>query len=176
MVLRDNLHSKVIFKHIDVRIPTDGFHQPALNLGASVVGVVKDSEFRVSAFAMKVELAAVGAVEVDAPFHKFGNLRRRIAHHLLHGLAVAQMVAGNHCVFNVFLEIVNLQIGDRCNAALCFGSVGFGQSCLANHCHAAFACVGHFQRVTHSGHARTNYQEIVSLYHFCKFDNGGKNN
>ena len=85
-------------------------HQSALNLEARVVGMVQDAELGVTALAVEVKLAALLLVEVHAPLHQVLDALRGIPHHLLHGCGVADVVARNHGVLNVFLEVVHLQV------------------------------------------------------------------
>ena len=64
-----------------------------------------------SALAVQVEGAVFFLVEVDAPLYQFLYLAGCVAHHLLHSSAVADVVAGYHGVFDVFVEVVHGQVG-----------------------------------------------------------------
>ena len=119
VVLSDDFHSEVILLHSDIGTGAHSSHQSALNLGARIVGMVKNAELRVAAFAMQVESAIVLAVEVDSPLHQLLYLFRRFAHHLFHCSAIRDVVACNHGVLNMFLEIIDGQIRYRGYAALC---------------------------------------------------------
>ena len=110
MMLCDNLHSKVVLLNVDVWASTHGSHQSTLNLGTRIVGVVQNTELRVAALTVQVELAVFLTVEVDTPFHKLFNLFGGIAHNLLNGTTVADKVAGNHSVLYMLVEIVNCKI------------------------------------------------------------------
>ena len=52
MVLRDDLYGKMVLQHFDIRISPYGFHQSALYLRTRVVGVVQNTELRVTTFAV----------------------------------------------------------------------------------------------------------------------------
>ena len=169
VVLRDNLHREMVFLHSDVGAGAYGSHQPALYLGSRVVGMVQDAELRVSAFAMQVEVAIILAVEVHAPLNQFANLLGRVAHHLLNGLSVADIVARNHGVFNVFLEVIDSQVGDRGDAALGKLGVGFVECRLTDDAHSSFLCPCYFQGIAHTGHSRTDDEEIVFVNHKLLF-------
>ena len=174
VVLRDNLHREVMLLHLNVRTCPDRLHQPALNLGARVVGVVQNAELRVAALAVQVERAVLLAVEVHAPFNQFPNLLRRHAHHLLHCRAVRDVVAGNHRVLDVLVEVVHLQVRHTRHAALRERRVRLVQRRLANHTNLAFLGASHLQRVTHASHARADNQEIVLVYHWFFMLNDAK--
>jgi hypothetical protein len=135
VVLSNNLHSKVVFLDVDVRTGPDGFHQTTLYLSSRVVGMVKDAELGVTAFPVQVELSVILAVKVDTPLYELLYLLRSHAYHLLYGLPVTDVVAGYHRVLYVLVEVVNLQVGHRCHAALCKRGVGLVETCFANYTH-----------------------------------------
>ena len=110
VVLSDNLHGEVVLLDVDVRTVAHSLHQSALYFGTRVVCMVQNTELRVSALAVQVELAVFLAVEVDTPIHKFHYLFGRIAHYLFYGLAVADIVTRNHSVLYVLVEIVDCEI------------------------------------------------------------------
>ena len=87
--------------------------------------MVQDAELRVAALAVQVEFAVLLTVEVDPPLHQFLNLCRGVAHHLLHGGTVADVVARYHRVVDVLVEVVNSQVGHAGYAALGKRRVGF---------------------------------------------------
>ena len=165
MVLRDDFYGKMVLLDFNVWTSTDCFHQSALNLSTGIVGMVQDAEFRVSALAVQVELTILLAVEIHAPLYQFLDLLRSLAHHLLNGLAVADVVAGNHRVFNVLVEIVKLQIGHTGHTTLGKRRVGFVESGLTDDAYLALLGTGYLQGVTHTGHASSDNQEIVLVYH-----------
>ncbi len=165
MVLGNDFNGEVVLPDVDVRARPDGLHQSALYLGTGVVGVVQYAELRVAALAVQVEVAALLAVEVDAPADQLLNLCRGVSDHLLHGGTVGDVVAGNDGVGNVLVKGVYLQVGHRRHAALCERGVGLVQSGLANHTHAALLGTGHLQRVAHTGHACSYDEEIVLVNH-----------
>ena len=69
MVLCDNLDGKVILLDVDVGIVAHGFHEAALYLGSSVVGMVEDAKLAVATLSMEVELTVLLLIEVDTPLH-----------------------------------------------------------------------------------------------------------
>ena len=110
MVLGDDLHGEVVLHDVDVGIVLHGLHQSALNLGTRVVGMVEDAELGVSALTVQVEGAVVFLVEVHAPLHELLYLLGCHAHHLLHGLAVGDVVAGDDGVGDMLVEGVYLHV------------------------------------------------------------------
>ena len=52
MMLRDDLYGKEVLEYCDIRVLFYCFYQTLLNLGARIIFVMKDTEFRVSAFFM----------------------------------------------------------------------------------------------------------------------------
>ncbi len=131
VVLGDDFDGEVVFVDVDVGVGADGFDERVLYLEAGVVGVVEYAKLGVSAFAVEVEGAVIVFVEVYAPAYEFVDLRGSVAHDFLDGLRVAEPVAGHHCVVDMFVEVVDLEVGDGCYAALCEGGVGFVESGLA---------------------------------------------
>ena len=89
MMLRDDFYGKPILHNVDVRMTLDGAYQAFLNLRSRVVGVVEYAKFRVSTFAVQVEIAVLFLVEVYAPVDELSYLRRRFAHYLFYRRAVA---------------------------------------------------------------------------------------
>ena len=104
MVLGDNLYSKMILFDVDVGIVSHGFHQSALDLGTRIVGMMEDAELGVTALAVQVEGAIFRLVEVHPPFHQFLDLSGGVAYHLLHRLAVGDVVSSDDSVGNVLVE------------------------------------------------------------------------
>ena len=134
----------------------DGFDKSALNLETRIVGMVEDAKFRVTSFAVQVELAILLAVEVDAPLHQAADAFGPARHHLLYGAAVADVVAGNEGVGDMLLEVVHFEVGNRCHAALGLGRISLFDIGLAHQGHSASAALGDLQGITHSGHAGTD--------------------
>ena len=130
---------------------------------ARIVLVVQDAEFRVPALAVQVKTAVFLLVEVDAPMDKLLDLGGGVAHHFLHGGAVADPVARYHGVLDVLLEVVHGQVGHRGDASLCEVCIGLLHACLADEGHRTF--MRHFQRETHPGYARADDEEIELSYH-----------
>ena len=110
MMLCDNLYSKVIFLYVNLRCVAHGCHKSSLYLGSRVVSVVKNTELRVSAFAVKVKFSVFLLVKVHAPFNELFYLFRCISDNLLHSFAVTDIVACNHGVFNVLFKVVHLEV------------------------------------------------------------------
>ena len=165
MVLGDDLDGKVILLDVDIGILAHGFHEATLDLGTSVVGMVEDAELGVSTFTMKVKRAVFLLVEVDAPLHKLLDLLGGLAHHLFDGGTVGDIVARNHCVLDVLLEVVELEIRDTGHATLGKRGVGLVERRLTDHAYLALACSGHFEGVTHAGHACSYHEEIILVNH-----------
>ena len=118
MVLGDNLHGEVVLLDLDIGMVAHSLHQSALDLCARIVGMMQDTELRVSAFSVQVEVAILLFVEVDAPVHELSDLLRSVSDHLLHCFAVADIVACYQGVGNMLVEVVHLHIGHRGDTAL----------------------------------------------------------
>ena len=88
-MLRDDFYGKPILHNVDVRMTLDCAYQALLNLRSRIVGVVEYAKFRVSTFAVQVEIAVLFLVEVYAPVDELSYLRRRFAHYLFYRRAVA---------------------------------------------------------------------------------------
>ena len=67
MMLGQYFNGKLVFDHLDVRMPLHGFDQAILYFSSRIVFVVKDTEFRVSPFAVQVKFAFLIFVEVHSP-------------------------------------------------------------------------------------------------------------
>ena len=167
MMLCDDFHRKMIFEHCDVGMVAHSFNQPTLYLKAGVICMVQDAEFRMSAFTMKVEVAIVLLIKINAPFYETLDAFRSTFHHLLHSPTVRNVVAGNHGVLDMLLKIINFKIRDRSYATLSLGRIGLLNGGFAHEGHLSFARGGHLEGVTHSGHTGTNYQKIKFAYHLC---------
>ena len=138
MVLRDDLHGVMVLHDFDVAVSAARLDESALNLEPRVVGMVEDSELRVSAFTVKVEGAVGLLVEVHAPLHQSAYAIGPTLHHLFHSLRVGDEVAGNHGVFNVLLKGIDLEVRHTRHAALRLRRIGLVDGSLANQCHLAF--------------------------------------
>ena len=110
VMLSYDFNGKIALKHFDVLVSSHSFHQSSLNLRTCVVSMMKNTEFRVSTLAMQVECTILFLVEVHSPLHQVANSFRRLSDYLSHSLRVGDVVAGNHCVFNVFFKIVNQKV------------------------------------------------------------------
>ena len=89
MMLRDDLYGKMVLQYLDIGVVTYRFHQSALDLGTGVIGMVQDTELRVTSFAVQVKLSVLFLVEVNAPVDQFLYAFWCIANHLLYGCRVA---------------------------------------------------------------------------------------
>ena len=165
MMLRYNLHGKVVFLYLYIGIAAHGVHQSALYLGSGIVGMVQYAELRVPAFTVQVERTVGLTVEVHSPLHQFGYLSGSVSHHLFHCTAVAYVVAGNHRVFDVLVEIVDFCVCHRGNASLCKICVGLIERGLAYYTHLTFMRSCNFQGVTHTGNSCADNQKVVFKYH-----------
>ncbi len=145
------LDCKMMFENIDVFICSDSLDERFLNFEAGVVGMVEDTEFRMAALAVKIKSSVGLLVELDTPIYQLAYLRRSFGHHLADGLGVAEPVAGNHGVVDMFFEVVNFEICDRGHASLSESRVGFVKSGLADECHAPFR--RYFQGKAHACYA-----------------------
>ena len=160
MVLGDDLHSEVVLLDDDIGIASYSLHQSTLYLCTCVIGMVEDTELGVPALAMEVEGAIFFLVEVHAPIDEFPYLLGSLAHHLLYSLTVGDVVAGNHRVLDMLVEIVEFKVSDTGHAALCKRGVGLVESCLTDHTHFAFLGARHLQSVAHTSHSCTNHEVI----------------
>ena len=117
--------------------------------------MVQDAEFGMPSFAVKVELAVLLLVEVHAPVDEFLDLGRCTPYDHLHGFAVVDPVAGNHCIFNMLVEIIYQQVCYRSNASLREIGVRFLQLCLADD--GYFPFIGYLQCEAHAGDTGTDH-------------------
>ena len=123
MMLGYNLDGKVIFENFYILVGTNGVHQSALNLRTCIIGMMKNTKFRMSSLAMQIELSVFFLVEMYSPLNQLSNLRRCILHYLLDGSPVANVIASHHCVFNMLFKIIYQKICYRSNASLRLGGV-----------------------------------------------------
>ena len=114
---------------------------------------------------MEVKFAVLVAVEVHAPLDEVGDALGCIAHHLLHGGRIADVVSCDHGVVDVLFEVIHFEVGDAGDAALCLVGVGLVDGGLADECYFAFAALCDLQCITHSGHARADDEEVEFAYH-----------
>ena len=155
MVLRQDFDGEVVLEDFNIGVCLNGTDKAVLYFCARIIFMVQDAEFRMSAFAMEVEISIRILVEIHTPTDQFLNLLRRVPNDLLHGGAVAQPISGNHRVFDMLVEVIYNQVRDRSDAALCEIGVRLFQSGLAHEGDASF--VRHLQGKTHSGDAGTYY-------------------
>ena len=106
MMLGDDLYCKMIFFDFYGGVFAYGLHQSSLNFRPGIIRMVQYSEFRMSPFAVQVEFSTLFFVEVHAPVHKFTYLCRSVSYHLFHSFSVADEITGNHCVLNMFVEVI----------------------------------------------------------------------
>ena len=122
----------MVFEHCDVRVVLHRFHQSALYFKARVVRVVQDAELRVSAFSVQVVVSIGLLVEVDAPFHEASYAVGCIFHHLPYRLRVGDIVAGHQRVLDMFVKVVDIQVGNCGDTPLGLGRVGFLKRCFTH--------------------------------------------
>ena len=107
MVLSDDLHSEVILLDIDVGIAPHCCHQTALYLGSRIISMVQNTKLRMTTLTMQVEETVLLLIKVDTPLHQFLNLRWSHSHHLLYSSWVRDIVASNHRILNMLLEVIH---------------------------------------------------------------------
>lgn len=69
-MLRDNLHSIVIFKHRDMRVSPHSLHQSTLNLKPCIISVMKYAKVTMSSLTMKVVCSVMALIEVNTPVNE----------------------------------------------------------------------------------------------------------
>ena len=166
VVLGDDLHGKVVFQYRYVLVLAHGLHQSALYFKACIVGMMQDTEFRVSALSVQVKLSVFLLVEVHTPLYQVLDSSRSSLHHLLHGSWVGNVVTGYHGVLNVLVKVVHQQVCHRGYAALCLRGVRLLKRCFTHKGHLALAALAHFQCVAHACHAPSDNEKIKFLNHF----------
>ena len=164
VVLGDDIDGELVFLELDVGVVVDGLQQSALYLGTSVVFVVQDTELGVPSLAVQVETAAAFFVEVDAIAHQLVYALGGFADGHLHHIAVADAVAGNQGVFDMFVETVGV-VHHGGDAALCIFCRPFRGFSLGED--AYFAVGGHFEGKTQSCNAGTDNQKVYFVTHSC---------
>ncbi len=161
-----NLYGEMVFVDINARIASDSFYKALLDFIAGVVGMVENTEFRMPPFTVKVECAIILFVEIHPPLNQLTNLPRSLCHHLPDSFRVGEVVTRHHGVVDMFVEVIDFKVCDRCHPALRQCRIRFIKGCFANQRHTAFFC--HFQRETHSGYSGTYYKKIIFLCHGCR--------
>jgi len=151
MVLGDDLNGKVILLDVDVGAGTHGLHQPPLYLCARIIGMVQDTELRVASLTVKGEVTLLVLVEVDSP--------------LLHSLAIADVIARNHRVLDVLVEVVQLQVCHTGHTSLRKRGVRLVEGSLTDQTHTTFLLTRHLQGIAHTGHTSTDNEEIILVNH-----------
>ena len=120
-----------------------------VDFSSCIVFVVQDTELGMASFFVEVEFSILFFIKIHSPFYQFLDLCRCFSHYFFYSRAVTDPIAGNHRVFNVFLEIVYFQVGNRCYTSLSKIGIGFFQSCFTNQ--GDFTFVSYFQCEAHSG-------------------------
>ena len=110
MVLGDEVDGELVFFQLDIGVVVDCLQESAFDFGTGIILVVQDAELGVSALTVQVEGAVVFLVEVHAPLHELLYLLGCHAHHLFHGLAVGDVVAGDDGVGDMLVEGVYLHV------------------------------------------------------------------
>ena len=164
MVLRDDFNGEVVFENVDVFVSFYSLDERLLYFVSGVVGMVKYAKFGVPSFSMEVERAVVLLVEIDTPRDKLFNLVGSSGDDFSDSERVAEPVTGNHSVVDVLFKIVNFEVGNRSDAALCECGVSLIEGSFAYQCN--FTGLSHFKGETHSGDTGTDNQVVVSMCHF----------
>ena len=154
-----------MLENVDIRILPHFGYEAFLDFKAGIVGMVENTEFRMASLAVEVECAVRTLVEIHAPFHELFYLSRSTFHHLFHGGRVAEVVAGHHCIGDMFVEIVYKQVGYRSHSSLGEGCVGLFKSGFTYYCHTVLFR-GNLQGETHSGDAGSYHEIVVAVCHF----------
>ena len=163
MMLCQDFNGKLVFDDRDIRMALYGFNQAVLNFRSRIIFMVKNTELRVSAFAVQVKFAFLVFVKVHSPLNQFFNLCGSFAHYLFYCGTVADPIACNHRIFNVLVEIIHQKVGDGGYPSLGEVRIGFFQPTFTDK--SNFTFVRHFQRKTHTGNSGTDNEEIEFSYH-----------
>ena len=134
-----------------------------LNLSSGIIFVMKNAEFRMPSFAVQVEFSLFVFIEFHSPVDKCFDLCRSLPYNFFYGSTVTYPVTGNHCVFNMLIEIVYQEIRNGGHSPLCKISVCLFQTALTDKGYFSFVC--HFQSKAHSGNTGTNDEEIELFNH-----------
>ena len=164
-MLRDDLHGEMIFQYLYGGMIAYCLHEAALYLSSCVVGMMQDTELRVTSLAVQVICPILLLIEVHAPLHQVLDTFGSIAHHLFHCRGVADVVARYHRVLYVLFEVIHQQVGHSRYASLSLGCVGILECGLAHQGNFSLARICHFERITHSSHSASYNQEIKFAYH-----------
>ena len=111
VVLCDDLHGIVVGIYLNIRMGMYGTDQAGLDLCARVIGMVQDAELGVAALFVQVEFAILLLIELYTPVDQRLDLCRGFPYHFLYGRPIADPIARDHRVFDVFLKVIHLQIG-----------------------------------------------------------------
>ena len=174
MVLRDNLYGEMMFLDLDIGMGAQRFHHPSLDFSSCIVGMMKNTELRVAAFAMQVELAIRLSVEVHTPMHHLIDLGWCHANHLFYGSGIRNLITCNHRVFDVLFEVIDLQIGNTRHTALSERGVRLVERGFTDDTHFALVGTGYLQCIAHSCHSCTDNQEIILICHNLSCLDGDK--
>ena len=162
VVLGDQINREMIFKDFDIRMALDFAEQCPFNFSTGLVLVMKDAEFGMAAFLMQIEPAGFFLVKFNTPFHQFLDSFSRFGYGNPDNFRVAQVITG----IDRIKDMLGISVGGvhhSGNASLgilgrCFISTGFGND-------TDFSMVRNLQRITQTGNAGTNYQEIDCFAH-----------
>ncbi len=124
--------------------------------------MMKDAELRMPPFAMKIEIALIIFVEIDAPTDQLFNLRRGFPDDLFNYRFIAQAGARVERIGNMFFEIVP-RIGNGSDPALRIKRIGIFQRIFRND--GDFSMSGNFQRITHPRNTGSYDQKIICINH-----------
>src|SRR5690606_40056812 len=102
----DDVDGEVVLEERDAGLAGDGAQEGVLDGLAGHVLDVEDATFAVAAFATEVVVAGDVLGEAQAEVHEFLDARGAFGDDLADDPAVAQAVAGDEGVADVFVEIV----------------------------------------------------------------------
>lgn len=117
MMLGNDFYRIVICKYGNIGVSFYRFYQASLYFSSCIVFVVQDAELGMSSFFVEVEFS-IFFLSKSTPHLSVPGFVQVLLALLFYSRAVTDPIAGNHRVFNVFLEIVYFQVGNRCYTSL----------------------------------------------------------
>ena len=92
MMLRNDFNSIEITENRNVRMLLDCFNQAGLDFSPCIILVMQNTEFRVSAFFVKIKFPVFLFIEIDSPFDQFFNLGRSILNYFFNSSRITDPV------------------------------------------------------------------------------------
>ena len=133
MMLGNDFYRIVICKYGNIGMGFYRFYQASLYFSSCIVFVVQDAELGMSSFLCGGRILHLLFLSKSTPhFISSWICAGASRTTFFYSRAVTDPIAGNHRVFNVFLEIVYFQVGNRCYTSLSKIGIGFFQSCFTN--------------------------------------------